>query len=73
MEGGGARAHLAGKQLEDQVTVALHLRRAGPRLQLEPGVVASDWNLLQEVEEQVRRGNRAGWSVRGFQKNNPSH
>lgn len=59
-EGGGA-AHLAGKQLQYQVTVALHLRRAGPGLQLEPGVVASDWNLLQEFEEQVGRGNPPVW------------
>lgn len=44
-------SHLAGEQLEYQVTVALHLGRAGPGLQLEPGVVASDWNLLQDCGE----------------------
>lgn len=63
--------HLAGEQLEDEVTVALHLRRAGPGLQLEPGVVAGDWDLLQEGEEPVL-GNPC-WVVRYHNKNTASH
>lgn len=65
------KTHLAGEQLEDEVTVALHLRRAGPGLQLEPGVVAGDWDLLWEGEEPVR-GNPC-WVVICNNKNTASH
>lgn len=46
-------AHLAGKQLQYEVTVSLNFGRAGPRLQLEPGVVADDWDLLREGNQPV--------------------
>lgn len=41
-------AHLIGEELQYQVTLALDLRRARPRLQLKPGVVADDWHFLRQ-------------------------
>lgn len=41
--------HLIGEELQYQVTLALDLRRARPRLQLKPGVVADDWHFLRQT------------------------
>lgn len=49
--------HLAGKQLQYEVTVSLNFRRARSRLQLEPGVVADDWDLLRKGNWPVSSAN----------------
>lgn len=49
--------HLIGEELQNQVTLALDFRRARPRLQLKPGVVADDGHFLQ-------RQNPLGWPAR---------
>lgn len=43
--------YLAGEDLHYQVTFSLNFRRARSRLQLEPGVVADNWDLLKEEHQ----------------------
>lgn len=45
--------HLAGEELQYQVTFSLNFRRTGSRLQLKPGVISHNWDLLQEWSQQA--------------------